>query len=137
MMKRDAVDAAIFRRLEDAPVLDMCLVVFRVGMLVEAAADWRLRLLGFGPDNAVELVFAADPGVTAEEVDGARAEAEQRSHPGVVIVRGAEVTVGAVLGGALAAGGVREMWIERLAAVTFAADGLDLRIDLLAVRVLR
>ena len=47
------------------------------------------------------------------------------------------MAIGAVLGGADAAGRVRKMRIERLAAVAFSGDGLLLRVNPFAIRVLR
>ena len=47
------------------------------------------------------------------------------------------MAVGAVLGRSDAAGGVREVGIERLPAVTFCGDGLLLRVHPFAIRILR
>ena len=102
------------------------------------AADGGLRLLLLGPDHRANAFLArADPGVAAEEVDRARAEAEQLGHPGVVVARGGQMAIRAILGRADAAGGVREMRVERLAAIALRRDGLLLRIHPFAVRVLR
>ena len=116
----------------------MFLVIVRIGDLVQMTADGRLRLVGFRPDHGVESVASfADVGVAAEEIHRAGAEAEQLRHPGVVIVGLREMAVGAILRRADAAGGVREMRVERLAAVAFRGNGLLLRVNPFAVRVLR
>src|SRR5713226_6420213 len=47
------------------------------------------------------------------------------------------MAVGAILGRSNAAGGVREMWIERLTAVSFRRKSLLLRINPFPIRILR
>ena len=79
----------------------------------------------------------ADVGVATEEIHRAGAEAEQLRHPRVVVVLLRQMAVGAILGRADAAGRVREMRIERLAAVTFGGKCLLLRVNPFAIRVLR
>ena len=97
-----------------------------------------LRFVPLRPDHGVKPALAlADVSVAAEEIHRARAEAEQLRHPRVVVVLLGNVAIGAVLRRADAAGRVRKMRIECLAAVTFGADGLLLRINPFAVRVLR
>src|SRR4051812_22837240 len=105
---------------------------------MEMAADGRLWLIGFGPDDGMKPFAAfADVSVAPEEVHGPGAEAEELRHPGVVIVIPGEVTIGAILRRPDAAGRVRKMRVERLAAVTFRRKSLSLRIDPFAVRILR
>ena len=113
-------------------------VIVRIRELVQMTADRGLRFVRFGPDDAVQSFLAlADVGVAAEEIHRAGAEAEQLRHPRVVVVVLREMAVGAILRRADAARGVREMRIERLAAVAFGADGLLLRVNPFAIRVLR
>ena len=116
----------------------MLLVVVRIGDLVQMTADRGLRFVRFGPDDGVQSFASfADIGVASEEIHRAGAEAEQLRHPGVVVVVLREMAVGAILRRADAAGGVREMRIERLAAVAFRGNGLLLRINPFAIGVLR
>ncbi len=103
--------------------LDMFLVIIRIGDFLQMAADGRLRFVRFRPDDGVKpsLPFA-DVSVAAEEIHRAGAEAEQLTPSrrccrsfferwqSVAIFRRAD-----------AAGGVREMRVEGLAAVTFGA----------------
>ena len=116
----------------------MLLVIVRIRNLLQMTADRCLRLVRLGPDDGVQSVASfADVGVTAEEIHRAGAEAEQLRHPRVVVVVLRKMAVGAILGRADAAGGVRKMRIERLAAVAFGGNGLLLRINPFAIRVLR
>ena len=105
---------------------------------MQMTADHRLRFVRFGPDHGVKSFAAfADIGVATEEIHRAGAEAEQLRHPRVVVVVLREMAVGAILGRADAAGGVREMRIEGLAAVAFGRKRLLLRINPFAIRILR
>ena len=106
--------------VQNRAAFDMFSVIGRVSDLVQMTADGRLRLVRFGPNDGVEpsLPFA-DVGVTPEEIHRAGAETEQLRHPGVVVVVLREMAVGAILRCADAARGVREMRVERLAAVAF------------------
>ncbi len=105
---------------------------------------WRwLPIAACGSSGSVQttawkpsLPFA-DVGVAPEEIHRAGAEAEQLRHPGVVVVSLGEMAIGAILRRPDAAGGVREMRVEGLAAVAFGGDGLRLRVDPFAVLVLR
>ena len=97
-----------------------------------------LRLFRFRPDDGVKPALAlADVGVAAKEIHRAGAEAEQRRNPGVVVIRLGEMAVLAIFCRAHAAGGVRQMRIVGLAAETVGADRLLLRIDPLAICILR
>src|SRR5438093_11754091 len=103
----------------------MPLEIVRVVQLLQMTAERRLRFILFRPDDRVEAALAlADVGVAPEEIHGTRAEAEHLRQPGVVVIVLRDVAIGAVLRRALAAGGVRKMRIERLAAVALGADGL-------------
>src|SRR5205085_7275916 len=88
--------------------------------------------------HRMEPVLAfADIRVTSEEIYGAGPEPEELCHPGVVVVVLREMTVGAILGRSDAAGGMREVRIERLAAIAFRRESLRLRVDPFAIRILR
>ena len=116
----------------------MLLVIGRVSDRVQMTADRRLRFVRFGPDHGVKSFAAfADVSVAPKEIHRAGAESEQLRHPRIVVVCLREMAVGAVLRCADAAGRVREMRIERLAAVTFGGNCLLLRINPFAIRILR
>src|SRR4051812_27007889 len=109
-------------------------VIVRVGDLVEMTADRRLRLVRLRPDHRVESVLAfTDIRVTSEEIHGPGSEAEELRHPGVVVVVLREMTVGAILRCADAAGGVREVRVERLAAIALRRESLRLRVNPFAI----
>ena len=121
-----------------APRCEMLSVIGRIGDLVQMTADRRLAVPPVRSRPRHEILPAfADVGVAPEEIHRARAEAEQRRHPRIVVVLFGEMAIGAALGCADAARGVREMRIERLAAVTFRGNGLLLRINPFAIRILR
>src|SRR3954471_12708962 len=115
----------------------MLLVVGGIRDLMEMAADRGLRLVRFRPDNAVEPFLAfADVRITTEEVHRAGTETEQLGHPGIVVVVRGEVAIRAVFRCPDATRGMREMRIERLAAVTFRRDGLGLRVNPFTILIL-
>src|SRR5688572_1948978 len=94
--------------------------VVRVGKFVEVTADGGLRFVLLGPGNSVESTFTGtDISVAAEKVDRAGTETEQLRHDCIVVVGLGDVTIGATFCCANTAGGVREVRVERLAAVTF------------------
>ena len=118
-------------------VREMLGIVPRVGVLMHRASYHRLRLIGLGPDDAVQSLLAADPRIAAKEIHRPGAKAEQLGYPRIVILRLGQMAVGAVLGRPHAAGRVRKVRIESLAAITIPAHRLLLRIDPVPVLVLR
>ena len=128
----------LVRLLQDRASLEVLSVVVRVSEFVEVAADRRLRLIRFGPDDAVKsFVPFAHVSVASEEVHRAGAEPEELRHPGVVVVVLREMAVGAILRRPDTAGGVREMGIEGLPAVTFRGEGLRLGVNPFPILILR
>jgi len=104
---------------EDRFQRDVFGVVARVGEALEVGANGGLRFLALGPDDGIEAGgTGGDVGVAAKEVDRAGAEAEELSHPSVVVVGGGKVAIGAALGGADGRRGVWEVGVESLAAPT-------------------
>src|SRR2546425_556432 len=101
-------------------------------------ANGGLRLFLLSPNRAVQSFLAtADIDISPEKVDRPGAEAKQLRHDRVVVVVLRDVAVGAIFRRAHAAGGVREMRIEGLAAITLGRDSLLLGIDPLTIRILR
>src|SRR6266404_6161887 len=118
-------------------VADVLLIVVRVRELMQVAANRGLRLLLLRPDGAVQSLLAtADIGISPEKVHRPSAEAKQLRHDRVVVVGFGKMAVGAILRRAHAAGGVREMGIECLAAVTLGRVGLLLGIHPLTIGIL-
>src|SRR5207247_1593946 len=117
--------------------LDELFVIVGIRDPLEMAAERGLRFFLLRPDDGLEAALAqTDVSVAPEEIHRARAEAEQRREPRVVVVGFRDVAVLAILRRAFAAGRVRQVRVVSLAAVTFRADGLLLRINPLAVGVL-
>ena len=118
--------------------LGVLLEIVRVGQPVQMTAERGLRFVLFRPNDGIETAPAfGHIGVAPEEIHRARAEAEQLRQPCIVVVALRDVAIRTIFRRADAARGVREMRIERLAAIALGADGLLLRINPLAVRVLR
>ena len=125
------------RPAEDPAAGHVLAVAVGVGERVQPAADHGLGLVRLGHDDCLEaLVLLADVDVAAEEVDEVRPLQQDLRHPGVVVPGLRHVAVDARLG-LLPTHGVREVRVEGLAAVPLAGDGLLLRVDPLAVQVLR
>src|SRR3546814_697216 len=114
--------------------LDVEAPIIGVGVAVEVGAEHRLRLLPFGDPDRLEAVLHPDPGVEADEVHEIGTLEQQLRHDGVVVVRLAQMAVGAGLGLGLAHR-VREMGREGLARKTDGADRRLLDVDALAVEV--
>ena len=109
-----AEDRAARPVLELASVLlDMLLVIIGIGIAVQIGPDHRLRLVPFGHAHRLEPAFEPEPAVEPDEVDEIGAEQQQLRHHRIVIIRLAEVAVGALLGLGLAHR-VREVRRERL-----------------------
>jgi hypothetical protein len=81
-----------------AVLLDVHLVIIGIGEAVEIGADHRLRLVPFGDRGRLEPAFEARPGVQADEVHEVRPCSSSCAMIGVVVVRLADVAVGAGLG---------------------------------------
>ena len=128
--------AVAIRLVELATVFLVLLVVVRVRVALQVAADDGLRLVELGHAHGVDLAFAADPRVVPDEVDELRTEQQQLGHDRVVVVRLRQVAVGAGLrfGPALR---VRVVRGERLRRVAGRRDRRLLDVDALAVHVLR
>ena len=113
-------------------------VIRWISDLLQMTANHRLRLSCLRPNHCVETgAPTADVGITSEKIHCARTKPEELRHPGIVIVRFRQVTIGAVLGGSDATRRVRKMGIERLPAVAFSTDCLLLRVNPFAVCILR
>src|SRR5256885_14256909 len=69
-----------------ATTLDKFLIVPWIGILLEGAANHRLRLSTFSCDHRLERIAACDIDVTAHEVDEVGSLQKQLGHPGVVVV---------------------------------------------------
>src|SRR4051812_19182842 len=126
---------AVFVRLfQNRAGLEMFPVIVRIRDLMEMAANRSLWLIGLRPDHGMEA-FApfADVSVTSEEIDRPGSEPEELGHPGIIVVALRDVAVGAILRRPDAAGGVRKVRIERLAAVTFGGKRLGLRVNPFAI----
>ena len=119
-------------------LLDVLLEIVRVSQPMQVAAQRRLRLLLLRPDHRFQPTLArADIGMATEEIHRPGTESEQLRHPRIVVIVLRRVTIRAVFRRAFAARSVREVRVERLAAVTLGAHRLLLRIDPLAIAILR
>src|SRR5207248_6446326 len=80
-----------------------------------------------------------DPAIAADQVQVVGSLHQELAHPGVVVVRSGQVTVGALLGfaSAAAANCVRDIGAERGAAVAVGGESLLLNINRFAVVVVR
>ena len=124
------------RFAEFAPALDEFLIVAWVSNLLERAAKHSLRLSTFSGDHRLKRIAGSNVDVSAHEVDEVGSLQEQLGHPGIVVValRNVAVSAGLRFGRTHRVGHVR---IESLTGVTFSRDSLLLRIDPLAILILR
>ena len=133
-----ALRAVVIRGIEDGTRIEVFLIEIRICVAVQVAADHRLRLRPFRPDDTAQpVMIRADIREAPEEIHRPGAEAQQLGHDRVVVVVFRNVAIGAVLRGADPAGGVGEMRIESLPRIALCGDGLLLGVEPLAVRPLR
>ena len=134
--ERFAVERLAARPVDQlAPVLvDVHPVEVRIGVAVQVGADHRLRLVPFGDPGRLEAALHAGPGVQADEVHEVRPVQQQLRHDRIVVVRLADVAVGAGLRLG-PADGVREVRREGLAREAGGGDRRLLDVDPLAIDV--
>ena len=99
--------------LQDLPTLLVLGEEIRIRILVQVAADNRLRLIPLGDLHGFDAAFGADKGIEANEIDVVGAEPQGLRHNRVVVLGFGEVAIGAGLR-FLRAHGVGEMGIDRL-----------------------
>ena len=116
------------------PAVLMFLVIVRICITLEIAANHGLRLIPLGDRRGLDMFTQTNPGVMTHKIDEVRSLQEQLRHDRVVIVLRRNVAIATSLGLFFALG-VRVMRRERLRGMAAGRDRGLLDIELLAVDI--